>query len=68
MVRGDVLKAKIQGCGMTCKDVAVGIGIDESTFYRKLSRGKKSFSVEEVKRMKDMLHLTANETAHIFFA
>jgi cyanate lyase len=68
MVRGDVLKAKIQGCGMTCKDVAMGIGIDESTFYRKLTRGKKSFSVEEVKRMKDMLHLTANETAHIFFA
>ena len=68
MVRGEVLKAKIASKNMTCKDIAVGIGIDESTFYRKLTRDQRSFTVEEAKTIKDMLHLTANETVYIFFS
>ena len=68
MVKGDILKDKIHNRGYTIKDVAVCIGTDESTFYRKLRNSEKSFSVEEAKAIKDLLKLTANETTHIFFA
>ena len=68
MVKGEILKGKIHDRGYTIKDVAVRIGTDESTFYRKLRNSEKSFSVEEAKAIKDLLGLTANETTHIFFA
>lgn len=58
-------KACIVAAGKTAKDVAVVLGINESTLYRKIANNG-AFTREEIQTMKDYLHI---ENAHeIFFA
>lgn len=68
MVSVEKLKATIEAHNLTVQEVADNIGIDRSTFYRKLSRNDSSFTVEQAKNISTLLRLTAAEFQAIFFA
>lgn len=68
MINVELLKTKMEQNNVSVTDVADAIETDRSTFYRKLSRVDSSFSVEQAKRISDLLHLTSAEFTAIFFA
>lgn len=64
-----LLKGKIREQGMTQGDVAEKIGISLSRFNAKLNKtGGAQFSLIEVKAMKELLKLNADQVDQIFFA
>lgn len=66
MINVAKLKGLIVERGTTQQSVADSIGIDRSTFYRKMKKGG-DFSVEEAKRIKEEVPLTDSEAIEIFF-
>ncbi len=63
----NLLKAKLLEKGVSVLEICRSIGICEATFYRKMARGG-DFSRFEIKRITEMLKLTATERDKIFFA
>lgn len=63
---GDKLKAKIKARHLSVKDVSEELGIDQSTYYRKVATNGENFSVAQVKRLAELLHLTSEEAKEIF--
>lgn len=61
-----MLKKKIKERGMNVEQLAVKIGIDRSTLYRKLNLDV-STTVSEAIKIKDSLGLTNEEARSIFF-
>ena len=61
-----MLKDKIKEKGVSIKDVISALKIDESTYYRKLSNKKKTFSVEEAQILVNLLELSNQEASKIF--
>ncbi len=61
------LRGKIIENGMTVNDVASYIGMDRSTFYRKLNNEGETFTIKEVNLIRDVLNLTVDEAVSIFF-
>ena len=66
MVNTNKLKGLIVERGKTQKAVANSIGIDRSTFYRKMEKGG-DFSISEALKMKEEIPLTDAEAIEIFF-
>lgn len=66
MVNTQKLKGVIVEKGTTQQAVADNIGIDRSTFYRKMKNGG-TFSVEEAAKIALAVPLTKNEAMEIFF-
>lgn len=66
-VNVEKLKLVIVEKNTTQESVADSLGIDRSTFYRKMKSSGKTFSVEEVQKMVDTIPLTSNEAVQIFF-
>lgn len=63
-----MLKGKIHESGLTQTKVAELIGVSESRFSQKINgTDGATFTVEEAKAMKQLLHLTAEEIDSIFF-
>lgn len=62
------LKGKITEEGLSQGNVATLIGIDRSTFYRKMKDGGRTFDIEEVGKIVEVLSLDKDETMNIFFA
>lgn len=60
------LKGKMVEHSLRDQDMAKLLGIDSSTFYRK-KNGVTEFTREEIKIMKNLLNLTADEIDSIFF-
>ena len=60
------LKGSIVSSGMTQEAVARAIGVDNSTFIRKMKGEGVSFSVGQMHKLVDVLALTPEETALIF--
>ncbi|WP_086350158.1 helix-turn-helix transcriptional regulator [Candidatus Enterococcus clewellii] len=60
------LKGAIVEKGTTQQAVADAIGIDRSTFYRKMKNGG-DFSIEEAKKIAKEVPLTNFEAVEIFF-
>ena len=60
------LKQKISELGFTGEEIAAAIGIDQSTYYRKMSAAGENFTVAQVKKMVAVLHLTCVEANEIF--
>lgn len=53
----------------TISDIATYVGIDRSTFYRKLNGETKSgFSIKEVNAIVSYLGLTKKQASDIFFS
>ena len=59
------LKGKIIEKGLNVDCVSKEIGIDRSTFYRKLRKGH--FTIGEAKAIAGLLKLTSKESSAIFF-
>ena len=68
MINAEMLKGCIERSNKSIVEVADAIEIDRATFYRKLSRKDSSFTVEQAKRISDLLHLDATEFEAIFLA
>lgn len=62
------LKGKIVECGTNIEELSKNIGINKSTFYRKLNSNGEEFSVREVTFMIRTLNLSLNEVNEIFFS
>lgn len=60
------LRGVIRERGLTQQEVSEKIGIDPSTFYRKLASGGLAFTVGEMHQLADILQLTPEESAQIF--
>lgn len=67
MVNVSMLRGKIVECNTTQEAVADAIGINKSTFYRKMKQNGKKFTVAEVQKIADILSLTSDEVLKIFF-
>ena len=61
------LKGKIREKGLTYKILAQKIGIGLTSMNYKIN-GKNLFNQEEMKKLKEALRLTDNETIDIFFS
>ena len=61
------LKGKIVENGLSVKEVSVSIGIEKSTFYRKLNNQGETFTVREINLIRETLKLTKEEAMAIFF-
>lgn len=61
------LKVKINSKGLCYKKVADALGIDISTFYRKLERSGSTFTIAQATQLTKILDLTEDEVQSIFF-
>lgn len=68
MVNVNKLRGKIVEKGTTIEAVADGIGIDASTFYRKLQSNGDKFTIKEADDITRFLSLGASEATAIFFS
>lgn len=62
-----LLKEKITSSGNTIETIASNIGIDRSTFYRKMKNKGDSFTVKEMNAIVFALNLDVKEATNIFF-
>ena len=67
-VNTDMLRGKIVENGYTQEKVSVLIGMDRSTFSRKMSSSALDFSVEEMHKLCDVLNLNGEEAVQIFLS
>lgn len=61
------LKGLIVERGTTQEAVADALGIDRSTFHRKLKNGGDNFTVAEVNKMIEAIPMSFAEATEIFF-
>lgn len=62
------LKGKMVENGISGVELADSMGINESTFYRKLKSNGLAFTVAQMHEMVDKLNLTDDEAIAIFLA
>lgn len=67
MTNMNLLKSKIVENGLSIEKIVESIGINKSTFYRKLANKGENFTVEEVYKIASTLNLSAREVNSIFF-
>lgn len=67
MVEISSLKARISEKGTSIKVLAKEIGLDQSTFYRKMRADGMTFTVKEVTEIAKVLDLSGKELSDIFF-
>lgn len=60
------LKGKIVERAMTQEEVAAKIGIDSSTFSRKMKAEGLSFTVEQMHKLVEILDISPQEAIQIF--
>lgn len=68
MVNVNKLKGKIVENELTVEEVADKLGINRSTFYRKLNNSGETFLIKEADKLVNLLHLSASEATAIFFS
>lgn len=61
-----LLRGKIVAKGLTQERVAEQMGIDSSTFSRKMQTQGLAFSIGEMHKIADILQLTSEEASAIF--
>ncbi len=61
-------KALLVAQQLSIEDLATKIGVDKSTIYRKIASNGDNFTVGEAKRIAEILDLSAEDSAQIFFA
>ncbi len=67
MTNTSKLKAKIIENGLLQEQVAMQLGMTSATFNYKVNN-KSEFKASEIKKLGEILHLTAEEVNTIFFA
>lgn len=68
MVNINKLKGKITEKQTTQETLAMEIGINKSTLYRKFKSGGDTFEIWEVHKIVETLELTDQEIKEIFFS
>lgn len=66
MINKNLLKSKIALSGLSSKEVAEKIGIQYQNFNNRKA-GKIEFNPSEIKALKEILNLTNDDVAEIFF-
>ena len=61
-----MLKQKISAANLTVDELAIQIGMNPSTFYRKTKSGVDAFTVGEMHSLVDALKLSGKEAKDIF--
>lgn len=64
----DFLKEKIAAANLTQDSLAIKIGMNPSTLYRKIKSGGEGFTVGEIHRLVDELHLSDKDAQAIFLS
>lgn len=64
----DKLRGKIVEARTTQEAIADAIGIDRSTFYRKMKSGGESFTIGELHKIVDSIPLTTQDAIEIFLS
>ena len=62
----DKLRGRMAELKLSPEDMAKEIGVDPSTFYRKIKSDGVNFTVGQMHKIVDVLHLTREEAASIF--
>lgn len=68
MTNVSILRGKIVECNTTQEALADAIGVNRSTFYRKMKDNGKNFTVGEVEKIANILSLNSEDVMKIFFA
>lgn len=66
MINQNLLKSKIALSGLSSKEVAQKIGMPYQNFNKRKA-GKIEFNPSEIKVLKEILNLTNDDVAEIFF-
>lgn len=64
----ELLRWKIYESGKTIKGVASDLGIKESSMYRKLAHDGRNITVNDARKIKEVLNLTVEDMNSIFFS
>lgn len=67
MVNIERLRAALQTSGVSIEQASNELGINPTTFYRRLNTQGEKFTVEEVGKLANMLKLNARALQNIFF-
>lgn len=69
-MRTDVkrLKESANQKGLNFETIATRIGVNKSTFYRKINSKGEKFTIGEIHRMVEVIPLTKEEAVSIFLA
>lgn len=59
------VRGKMVAKAIEAKEMALKMGMNPSTFYRKMKNGGKDFTVDNLQIMKEMLDLTDEEAINI---
>ena len=62
----DVLRGKLVERRINSEEMAKKIGVDTSTFYRKMKSDGMTFTVGQMHKIAEVLNLTHDEAASIF--
>jgi len=62
------LREKVEKSGLTVEELAASVGINPSTYYRKMNTNGENFTVAQAKKMAAILGLTNEEASEIFLA
>lgn len=62
----EMLKKLMSERNVTNDALALAMGVNRSTLYRKINEGGKSFTAEDIYKMRDFIPLTDQEAIDIF--
>lgn len=60
------LKGKMAEENVSANELSSAIGVDKTTFYRKVREGGGKFTVEQIQGIVAKLSMTPDEALHIF--
>jgi DNA-binding helix-turn-helix protein len=60
------LKSRMSACGVTVSKLAKELGIDESTYYRRMANDGNTFTVRQAQQIATILNLSKRDAAAIF--
>lgn len=66
MVNTRLLRGKIEEKGTNISEIAVQMGIDKATLYRRIANSE-TFTIGEVSKITEILGLSHEESISIFF-
>lgn len=68
MVNTKKLKARMVEHDLSASEISKLIGMDRSTFYRKMQNNGENFTILEANAIANVLNLTKDDVNEIFFA
>ena len=68
MVNVALLQEAMRSRSITVDQAAEKLGVDRTTFYRRINRNGSRFTVEEVSKLSALLNLDAKTLQEIFFS